>query len=254
MSSEFKVQSSESSNRRRQFDVQSPGLPFVFSNFAMTADGKIAFADREFDPFSSERDREHMMELRATADAVMAGARTAESSGVTLGPGGEKYRRLRLKRGLSEHNLRVVVSGGISVNPRSDIFRHRTSPIIVLASGSVQKERLRELRAIADDVKIFGDRLIDFPAALRWLRGKWNVKRLLCEGGGELHDALLRAGLVNELHVTICPKIFGGRRAPTMAEGDGLRYLMAAKRFRIKSIRRIGDELFTVFSALKPIA
>ncbi|MEI9963030.1 MAG: dihydrofolate reductase family protein [Limisphaerales bacterium] len=46
------------------------------------------------------------------------------------------------------------------------------------------------------------------------------MKRLLCEGGAELSDALFRAGLVNELHLTICPKIFGGRTAPTIAEGS----------------------------------
>src|SRR5215469_14252896 len=86
-------------------------LPFVFSNFAMTADGKIAFASREFVPFGSERDREHMMELRATAEAVMAGARTVETPGVTLGPGGKRFQRLRLRRGLKEFNLRVIASG-----------------------------------------------------------------------------------------------------------------------------------------------
>src|SRR5215469_12774122 len=92
-------------------------LPFVFSNFAMTADGKIAFASREFVPFGSDRDREHMMELRATADAVMAGARTVEMPGVTMGPGGKKFQRLRLRRGLSEFNLRVIVSGNGSIDP-----------------------------------------------------------------------------------------------------------------------------------------
>ena len=67
-------------------------LPFVFVNFAMTADGKIAFANRAFVPFGSERDRAHMMELRATADAVMSGARTVDSGEVSMGTGGEKYR------------------------------------------------------------------------------------------------------------------------------------------------------------------
>jgi 2,5-diamino-6-(ribosylamino)-4(3H)-pyrimidinone 5'-phosphate reductase len=226
--------------------VQSSKLPFVFSNFAMTADGKIAFANREFIPFSSQRDREHMMELRATADAVIAGARTVEAPRVTLGPGGEKFRRLRLARGLSEYNLRVIVSGSSSVNPRSEIFRHRFSPILVLTAEGVPRERLRQLCEVADEVKIFGETRIDFPAAFRWLREKWNVKRLLCEGGGGLHAALVRAGLINELHLTICPKIFGGRRAPTIAEGSGFSRLAAAEPFRIKSARNIGDELFTV--------
>jgi riboflavin biosynthesis pyrimidine reductase len=98
------------------------GLPFLFVNFAITADGKIAFANRKFAPFGSARDREHMMELRATADAVMSGARTVDSGEVSLGPGGEKYRRLRIRRGLSEYNLRVIVSGSGSIDPKAHIF------------------------------------------------------------------------------------------------------------------------------------
>jgi len=42
------------------------------------------------------------------------------------------------------------------------------------------------------------------------------------EGGSELNDALFRASLVNELHLTICPKIFGGRAAPTLSAGYSL--------------------------------
>ena len=84
-------------------------------------------------------------------------------------------------------------------------------------------------------MKICGGSEINFRAAFRWLRKKWRVKRLLCEGGGELNDALFRAGLVDELHLTICPKIFGGRRAPTIADGKGQAKLKLARRFRLQS-------------------
>jgi riboflavin-specific deaminase-like protein len=226
-------------------------LPFVFSNFAMTADGKIAFANRKFVPFGSEHDRKHMMELRATADAVMAGARTLETPGTTMGPGGKKYQRLRLARGLPEYNLRVIVSGSGSMDLQADIFKHRFSPIIMLVSGSVPEKQLRLLRSVADEVKAFGEQEIDLPAALRWLREKWKVKRLLCEGGGALHGTMVRAGLIDELHLTICPKIFGGNTAPTFAEaGNGVR-LADATPFKLKSSKRVGDELFVVFTRAK---
>ena len=66
-------------------------LPFVLVNMAMTADGKIATANRAVSSFSSARDHEHLLELRATADAVMAGARTVDSAPINLGPGPAKY-------------------------------------------------------------------------------------------------------------------------------------------------------------------
>src|SRR5436189_3268012 len=125
-------------------------LPFVYINVATTADGKLAPPNRKFVPFSSKRDQELLLELRTQADAVMAGARTVDLTPVSLGPGPEKYRRMRLKRGLAEYNLRVVVSGAATLNPRAEIFRRRFSPIIVLTSGRAPEQRLRRLRSVAD--------------------------------------------------------------------------------------------------------
>jgi riboflavin-specific deaminase-like protein len=222
-------------------------LPFVFINMAMTADGKIATANRTVSTFSSRRDFEHLLELRATADAVMSGAHTVSREDINLGPGPARFRRLRVKNGLAEYNLRIVVSGSGSLNPRSAVFRHRFSPVIVLASRRATGRKLRRLRLVADAVKVFGKSAIDFPVALEWLRGKWGIKRLLCEGGGELNGALFRAGLVNELHLTVCPKILGGRDAPSIADGTGGLRLSDATRLVLRSMKRVGDELFLVY-------
>ena len=227
--------------------VRSPKLPFVFVNMAMTVDGKIATANRAVSSFGSMRDQKHLLELRATADAVMAGARTVDSAAINLGPGPARFRRLRFNNGLMEYNLRVIVSGNGSINPNAEVFKHRFSPIIILTTERASKDKLRQLRALADEVKVCGKREINFREALCWLRGKWGVKRLLCEGGGGLNDALFRAGLVDELHLTICPKIFGGRNAPAIADGRGFRRLAEALPLQIKSFKRIGNEVFAVF-------
>jgi riboflavin-specific deaminase-like protein len=226
--------------------IRNSKLPFVFSNFAMTADGKIAFADRTFTPFGSKRDREHMLELRATADAVLCGARTVESSQATLGTGGVKYRKQRLKRGLAEHPLRIIVTRSGAVNPNAEIFKHRFSPIIILTTKSAGARRLKKLGEVAE-VKICGETEINFKAAFRWLRTKWNVKRLLCEGGGDIHGAIIRAGLLDELHLTLCPTVFGGRTAPTIAEGEAFKNLASATSLKLKSHKRVGDEAYIVF-------
>ena len=222
-------------------------LPFVLINMAMTADGKIATANRAVSSFGSRRDQQHLLELRATADAVMAGARTVDSNPVTLGPGSAKFRRLRRARGLAEYNLRIVVSRSGSINPDAELFKHRFSPIIILTTRTAPASRRKLLSSLADEVKLCGTGAINFRAAFRWLRQKWNVKRLLCEGGGEVNDALFRAGLVNELHLTVCPKIFGGRTAPTIADGRGAGGLAAAHGLVLKSAKRYGNEMFFVF-------
>jgi len=222
-------------------------MPFVLVNVATTADGKIAPASRRYILFSSRRDQEHLLELRATADAVICGARTVDLYPVNMGPGPVKYRRLRIKRGLAEYNLRVIVSGTGTIDPNAAIFKRRFSPIIILTTGKIPKPKLRRLQALADVVKICGDDELNFGEAFRWLRKKWNVKRLLCEGGGELNGALFRAGLADELHLTICPSIFGGRDSPTLADGAGVKQLNDATRLRLVSLKRTGGEIFTVY-------
>ena len=226
-------------------------LPFVLINMAMTADGKIATANRAVSSFASKRDFEHLLELRASADAVMSGARTVDQEDVNLGPGAQRFRRLRLKNGLAEYNLRIVASGSGSLNPHAAIFRHRFSPVVVLVSRKASKRNLCLLHTVADEVKVFGEHEIDFRMAFMWLRDKWKIQRLLCEGGGELNGSLFRDGLVNELHLTVCPKVFGGREAPTIADGPRALKLAAADRLSLKSVKRSGNELFLTYDVLK---
>ena len=224
-----------------------PSRPFVFINVATTADGKLAPAHRHFIPFGSRRDQRLLMELRTGADAVMAGARTVDMARVDLGPGSLRHRRQRLRNGLAEFNLRVIVSGSGSLNPQAEIFRHRFSPIIVLTTERISQHNLKRLRRVADRVELFGSTELDMAAALAWLRQEWGVRRLLCEGGGEVNDALFRAGVVDELYLTFSPLIFGGRDAPTLCDGAGVQDLRHATRLRLKSLQRVGSELFLVY-------
>jgi riboflavin-specific deaminase-like protein len=223
------------------------GLPFVYLNVATTADGKLAPPNRHFVPFSSKRDQELLMLLRTRCDALMAGARTVDSVPVNLGPGGKRFREMRVANGLSEYNLRVVVSGSGSLNPRAEIFKHKFSPLIVLVTeraGACVK-RLQKLGAI---VEVCGERELDFTYALKWLRKQWNVTRLLCEGGGEINAALFQKNLVDEIYLTLCPLVFGGRRAPTMSDGEGVQRLPGATKLKLKAQERAGEELYLVYA------
>ena len=237
--------------RQPQNPPEPADRPLVFVNMAMTADGKIATANGAVASFGSARDHAHLLALRATADAVMAGARTIDLNPVNLGPGPVKYRRQRLRHGLREYNLRLIVSGSGSINPHAEIFRHRFSPIVLLTTGRASRKQIDRLRPLVDEIHLGGDTEIDFPATLRWLRAKWEVKRLLCEGGGQLNGALFKAGLVDELHLTVCPRLFGGRNAPTIADGLGAETLAGAVPMELRSARRAGDEMFFVYRVKK---
>ena len=227
------------------------GFPFVYLNVATTADGKLAPTNRRFIPFSSKRDQELLIRLRTRCDAVMAGARTVDSVAVNLGPGGKKYRAIRLENGLGEYNFRVVVSGTGTLDPQAEIFKHKFSPLIVLVTARADKRSIHRLEQLGAIVKICGKRELDFRYAFRWLRKEWNVRRLLCEGGGEINGALFQADLVDEIYLTLCPTIFGGRNAPTMADGIGIEKLVAARRLKLKARQQVKDEMFLVYSVTR---
>ena len=105
--------------------MKNEELPFVFVNMAMTADGKIATDNRVVHSFGSAQDLAQLYELRATADAILCGARTVEISNATLGNGGEKFRKRRLQNGLAEFPIRVIARGGGTIDPAARIFQKR---------------------------------------------------------------------------------------------------------------------------------
>ena len=219
---------------------------------AMTADGKIATANRAVTTFGSARDARHLYELRATADAILCGARTVEETGATLGNGGEIHRRARLRRGLAEYPVRVIASESASISSSAAIWQKSFSPVVVLAGGTASKRNVSRLTKLGAHVWVAAGAEVDLALMLGRLRSEFGVRRLLCEGGGGLNDALFRAGLVDELHLTLCPRIFGGRQSPTIADGLGFPRLADAALFELKSAKRHGDELFLVYRAVRP--
>ncbi|MCX7590730.1 MAG: dihydrofolate reductase family protein [Kiritimatiellae bacterium] len=143
--------------------------------------------------------------------------------------------------------IRVVVSGTGRVKTDAPAFRRGDSPIIVLTTEMATPPRRAKLAAAATQVVVCGDREIDWPAALAWLRQRWHIQRLLCEGGGTLNASLFAAGMVDELHLTICPFVFAGRNAPTIADGLAASRLTDAIQLIPVSVQKLDEELFCVF-------
>jgi riboflavin-specific deaminase-like protein len=220
------------------------GWPFVFVNMAVSADGKVASTDRRLTTFGSPHDERHLYELRAGADAILCGARTIEQSHSTLGNGGDVFTRRRLRAGKAKFPVRVVVSGSGSIDRGAEIWEREYGPIVVVTTSGVSAARLRWFEQHAAAVYVASGNEIDWRLFLGWLQKQYGVERVLSEGGGELNDALFRAAVVQEVHVTWCPLLIGGRRAPTMADGRGCDQLAAAAPFRLWRRRQVGGEQF----------
>jgi riboflavin-specific deaminase-like protein len=221
--------------------------PYVVVNMAMTADGKVATAGHEVTGFGSPRDLEELYALRASADCVMSGARTVEENRATLGNGGDKFTKLRRKAGLAEAPLRVLVTGRASFSPEAEIWKHRFSPIIVLTTAAAPESRKKRLARLADHLWESPGSSVDLEAALRRLAGEFSIRRLVCEGGGELNAAMNAADLIDEFRITLTPRVFAGGDSPTIADGKSPDHLVDARRYRLAATKRIGDELFLRF-------
>jgi riboflavin-specific deaminase-like protein len=225
-------------------------LPFVFMNGAVSADGKLALENRSLIQFSSKRDQKFVLQLRATADAVLCGAETVENFSIDLGADSDACRKKRERKGLPAEPLRVVVSDDGKIDPNARIFGKRASPVIVLTTKPAFKRCAARLRDVAT-VKHFGKQTVDFARAFRWLRHEFGVKRLLCEGGGETNAALVESGIVDEIHITVCPLVLRGRSAPTFCDGKGAASLKTATRLKLNTVKVVRGELFLTYNVIK---
>jgi riboflavin biosynthesis pyrimidine reductase len=91
---------------------------------------------------------------------------------------------------------------------------------VMIGAGTKRAERYAGFEQRLVVVESGPEGRVDLPALLRDLREE-GVRALICEGGPTLHAALQAAGLVDELFLTIAPKLTGGD-APHILEGDPL--------------------------------
>jgi riboflavin biosynthesis pyrimidine reductase len=88
---------------------------------------------------------------------------------------------------------------------------------VMIGAGTMRAERYSGLEKRLIVVESGPDGRVDLAVLLRSLREE-GVRALLCEGGPTLHGALQALGLVDELFLTIAPKLVGGE-APRIIEG-----------------------------------
>jgi riboflavin-specific deaminase-like protein len=220
--------------------------PFVVVNMAVTADGKTAPADEPFLPFGGKRDEAHLYSLRAGSDAILCGAATLNSGRVALDTGGARRRAQRKRHGLAPDPIRILVSGRGGLNPEAHVFQHQAGPILVWTTQACPRSRVAAYESLGAQVEIHGAAELDFRAALRQLKARHKVGRLICEGGGRLNSSLFDLGCVDELHLSLCPLILAGSTAPSISDGPGAGALAQAHRMRWVSCKQRGGVVFLV--------
>lgn len=216
--------------------------PFVTANFALTWDARISTRQGTSSDFSSPRDKRRLVEIRAGCDAVLASAKTVANDNMTMGLPGAALRAARVRRGQSEYPVRVLLTNSGRIDPALRLFEKSFSPIVIFSTTRMPA-RIRGALANRADVWLHDSAAVNLAAMLATLRADYGVKRLVCEGGAQIFRALLTAGLIDEVHLTLAPRVFGGRDAPTLTgiAGD---FLLRSTHLRLRSVEAIDGECF----------
>jgi riboflavin-specific deaminase-like protein len=187
--------------------------PLVAVNFAATVDGRAAIAGRS-GPIGSDTDTAMLAGLRTRFDAVMIGAGTMRAERYGPLPNTPERRQERERLGLSPDPLMVIVSGRLDLPWDATLFTDGGGEVVIFtASEADPPETATPVRIVRHD------KFVNIVEALRQLHTEFGIQALLCEGGPGLHNQLEGAGFVDDLFLTIAPKLAGGD-APRIIEGD----------------------------------
>jgi riboflavin-specific deaminase-like protein len=218
----------------RLVDRAPEARPYLALNMVSTADGKAAI-DWRTRGISTDVDRELFHHLRTQADAVMVGAGTVRAERYGAVTKTDELRAKRVEEGVREVPLAVIVSGRLDLPADLPILNDPEQPVVIATASDAVIPDLGE-QVTYERV---GD---DLPLLMVRLRSEHGVRAVLCEGGPTLNSFLLAAGLVDELFLTLHPKLLGGAAALTIVAG---RELVEPAELELVSLAEAESELYT---------
>jgi riboflavin biosynthesis pyrimidine reductase len=196
-------------------------LPHLLLNMVCTVDGRATLAGRS-GPISDAADRALFHGLRAAVDAVLVGAGTVRTERYGRIIRDHATRELRRRRGRSEEPLACIVSGRLALDEQIPLLLEPQANVVLLTASAAS---LPASGAHLEYIRSAHDGHLDLRAGLMELRERFAVNTVLCEGGPHLCEQLLAAGLVDELFLSLAPKLAGGEPAG----GEALRIVAGAE-------------------------
>lgn len=217
-------------------ELAPAGRPYVVANFVSSADGKASFEGRS-GKLGGDADSALFQHLRTQVDAVLVGSGTLRAERYGRLVRDPELRALREAEGLQPDPVACVVTRSLQIPVDIPLFQEPEQRTLVFTSSEdeldgagpgVSVQRLR-----AEQLTMTG--------VLRVLREAHGARSLLCEGGPTVFGALLGEELVDELFLSLAPKIAGGGEAPSIVEGMPLAEL---QELDLVWVLTDGEELF----------
>src|SRR4051794_27199790 len=188
--------------------VNAPsGHPFVRINMISSLDGAIAVNGRS-GLLGGTGDREVFHVLRSLADVILVGAGTARAEGYGPARTHPEVQDRRRARGQTAAPSIAVVTRSCDLDWSAPFFTEaQARPVVVTTSTADDSARARA--AAAADVIVAGTGDVDMGSAVDAL-GERGARHVLVEGGPGLNAQLVAAGLMDELCLTLSPRLVGG--------------------------------------------
>lgn len=153
----------------------------------------------------------------------------------------------RQGRGKPPQPVQIVCSVSGEIDPELTFFRQDVPRWLVTTENGAKSwqdgERFHQVVVASTPQEA-----VDLPAAFEEL-GNLGMKSLAVLGGGGFIGTLFSAGLIDELWLTVCPRIIGGAKAPSPVDGKGFS-LDDAPRLKLLESRTIGGEVFLHYRVL----
>ena len=223
----------------------STGRPWIIAKWAMTLDGRIATRGGYSQWISGEPSRGVVHRLRGRVDAILVGRRTAEIDNPLLTarpePPHDEFGPL-VRRVAS----RIVLDSRAKLSSHSQLARTAAkTPTIVACGPDADDKDKQRLAALGIEVLAL-DAATQFERTLQLLDelGRRRMTSVLVEGGAQLLGTLLDARQVDEVHVFVAPKLFGGEQALSPFGGAGVERVAAAIPVVNLACERLGDDLY----------
>lgn len=195
----------------RPWEQAHEDRPSVAMNFVATVDGRATIEGRS-GPIGSDADTAMLAGLRSRFDAVLIGAGTMRVEQYGRLVSKQETRKRREGFGLPPEPLMVLVSGRLDLPWEAPLFTEGGEVLIFTASETEPPQTASSVQLVRHEGAV------NLTEALKHLRRERGVRALLSEGGPHLHQQMQADGLVDDLFLTIAPKLSGGQ-APRIIEG-----------------------------------
>lgn len=220
------------------------GTPYVAMKYAMTMDGKIACYTGDSKWVTGEESRAHVQTLRNHYKGIMAGIGTVLADDPML--------NCRIEGGRDP--IRIIADSYLRIPIDSQLVRTAgQQPLIVACLPDADEEKAAQLQekgvevlripgVTTADITEEQKEVISLPVLMKEL-GARKIDGILLEGGGQLNESALQAGIVDRIYCYIAPKIFGGAQAKTPVEGQGLTRAADAWQFNRIGMQEFGQDI-----------